>query len=197
MKLAARETRGPGKTFVRSQITFNLHLLISIYHYVEILEQRNTQPSVHAKCSSAAESTRNRIEARRNQGWREMGSSTGHQGCLGKTAKVYVFTNLGTFTFRWLYSDSVAHESSYLPFLFPSEREDIATSTPKPRGRRTFNKHGLDVSQDRSQPQLERVNLLRLFHANIILICVSLERCWWWWCTRWQRCSGHCRDGWR
>lgn len=53
-------------------------------------------------------------------------------------------------------SDSVAHESSYLPFLFPSEREDIATSTPKPRGRRTFNKHGLDVSQDRSQPQLER-----------------------------------------
>jgi len=90
---------------------------------------------------------------------------------------VCVFTELGTFVFQWTYSDSVAHESSYLPFIFSSEREDITNSTSKPRGRRTFNKHGLDVSQDHLRSQLGRVNLLRLFNANLILTCIPLGHC--------------------
>jgi len=100
----------------------------------------------------------------------------GESGANSQGACVCVFIEFGTFVFQWLYSDSIAHESSYLPFLFSSEREDITNSTSKPRGRRTFNKHGLDVSQDQSRSQLGRVNLLCLFNANLILICISLGR---------------------
>ena len=99
-------------------------------------------------------------------------SETNSQGVSVFTDFCYIHVPI------WLYSDSVAHESSYLPFLFSSEREDVANSTSKPRGRRTFNKHGLDISQDRLRSQLGRVNLLRLFNANLILICVPLGRRW-------------------
>lgn len=55
-------------------------------------------------------------------------------------------------------SDVVVHESSYIPFLFSSEREDAATHTQKPRGRRMFNKKGLEVSQEQSQSQPQHGN---------------------------------------
>ncbi|KAJ3575595.1 hypothetical protein NP233_g980 [Leucocoprinus birnbaumii] len=51
-------------------------------------------------------------------------------------------------------SELVAHESSYLPFLF-SETND--TRNTKPRGRRMFNKKGLDVSQEQPESQPKQV----------------------------------------
>jgi hypothetical protein len=48
-------------------------------------------------------------------------------------------------------SVSVEYESSYLPFLFPAEQEDVANHSRKPLGRRMFNRRGEDVSQPRAQ----------------------------------------------
>jgi hypothetical protein len=47
--------------------------------------------------------------------------------------------------------DSVECESSYLPFLFPSEHQDVAIDSRKPLGRRLFNKKGEDIPQSRAQ----------------------------------------------
>lgn len=48
-------------------------------------------------------------------------------------------------------SDSVEYESSYLPFLFPSEHEDVSDGSQRPLGRRMFNKKGEDISKSRAQ----------------------------------------------
>ncbi|XP_006455738.1 hypothetical protein AGABI2DRAFT_195121 [Agaricus bisporus var. bisporus H97] len=47
--------------------------------------------------------------------------------------------------------DSVEYESSYLPFLFPSEHEDVSDGSQRPLGRRMFNKKGEDISKSRAQ----------------------------------------------
>ncbi|KAF5376749.1 hypothetical protein D9615_007896 [Tricholomella constricta] len=52
-------------------------------------------------------------------------------------------------------SQAIAHETSYLPFLFSSE-PSISSSDPahKPKGRRVFNKHGVEEVPQEKEPEL-------------------------------------------
>jgi len=55
-------------------------------------------------------------------------------------------------------AQSVVHESSYLPFIFPSLTDSSAQPenplmTQRPKGRRTFDKKGREVTQDTVEPE--------------------------------------------